>query len=255
MPPQRRSPRDARGPAVRRGRGAESGRESGRPPRARRRASHSLESVLTETVALLDEHGEAGLNFRALAGRLGGGVGSIYWYVSSKDELLDRASDHVLADVLAAVAEVGGGDPVDDLRTIAVTLFDAIVDRPWLGAYFMRNTLVQPNALRLFETLGQQALRLDLTARQRFHAVSAVVGFVVGTAADLGQEPPAEVLSGEVDRDEYLAATVEQWRQLDAEAFPYLHEIADEFEAHDDTDQFRAGLDLLLAGLRLQAGG
>lgn len=224
----------------------------GVPPR--RRASHSLESVLTEAVALLDEHGEPGLNFRALAGRLGGGVGSVYWYVSSKDELLDRASDHVLAGVLAEVRDVGGGDPVDDLRTIAVTLFDAIVERPWLGAYFMRNTLVQPNALRLFEKLGQQALRLDLTARQRFHAVSAVVGFVVGTAADLGQDPPAEVLSGEVGRDEYLDAAVDQWRALDPVEFPYLHEIADEFAGHDDTDQFRAGLDLLLAGLRLQAG-
>ncbi|WP_404350852.1 TetR/AcrR family transcriptional regulator [Phycicoccus jejuensis] len=225
------------------------------PPR--RRASHSLESVLTEAVALLDEHGEPGLNFRALAGRLGGGVGSVYWYVSSKDELLDRASDHVLAGVLADVRDVGGAggaDPVDDLRTIAVTLFDAIVERPWLGAYFMRNTLVQPNALRLFEKLGQQALRLDLTPRQRFHAVSAVVGFVVGTAADLGQDPPAEVLSGEVGRHEYLDAAVDQWRALDPVEFPYLHEIADEFAGHDDTDQFRAGLDLLLAGLRLQAG-
>lgn len=249
VPPQRRDPPDPRGPAVRRGRGGPRG------PRERRRASHSLESVLTETVALLDEHGEAGLNFRALAGRLGGGVGSIYWYVSSKDELLDRASDHVLADVLVAVQDVGGGDPVDDLRTIAVTLFEAIVDRPWLGAYFMRNTLVQPNALKMFETLGQQVLRLDLTARQRFHAVSAVVGFVVGTAADLGQEPPEAVLSGEVGREEYLAGAVAQWRALDPGEFPFVHEIADEFAGHDDTDQFRAGLDLLLAGLRLQAEG
>ena len=211
--------------------------------------------MLTETVALLDAHGEAGLNFRALAGRLGGGVGSIYWYVSSKDELLDRASDHVLAGVLTAVADVGGGDPIEDLRTIAVTLFDAIADRPWLGAYFMRDTEVQPNALRLFEKLGQQVLRLDLTRRQQFHAVSAVVGFVVGTAADMGQEPPPEVLSGEVDRAEYLAAAVAQWRALDPAEFPFVHRIADEFEGHDDADQFRAGLDLLLAGLRLQAGG
>ncbi len=31
--------------------------------------------------------------------------------------------------------------------------------------------------------------------------------------------------------------------------------IVDEFAVHDDTVQFRAGLDLLLQGLRLQAGG
>ncbi|WP_284327911.1 TetR/AcrR family transcriptional regulator [Demequina litorisediminis] len=56
-----------------------------RAPR-RRRASHSLEAVVAASVAILDESGEDALTFRALAARLGGGVGSIYWYVSSKDE-------------------------------------------------------------------------------------------------------------------------------------------------------------------------
>ena len=223
------------------------------PPSGRRRASHSLDAVLSEAVALLDTSGEQALTFRALAGRLGGGAASIYWYVSSKDELLDRAADHVLADVLAAVQDVGAGDPVDDLRTMALRIFDAIVERPWLGAYFMRNTEVQPNALAIYERLGEQVLRLDLTPRQSFHAVSAVVGFVVGTAADMGQEAPQAVLSGEVGREDYLARYAERWRALDASEFPFVHRIVDEFAGHDDADQFRAGLDLLLAGLRLQA--
>ncbi|KRB45788.1 TetR family transcriptional regulator [Terrabacter sp. Root181] len=210
--------------------------------------------MLSEAVALLDTSGEQALTFRALAGRLGGGAASIYWYVSSKDELLDRAADHVLADVLAAVQDVGTGDPVDDLRTMALRIFDAIVERPWLGAYFMRNTEVQPNALAIYERLGEQVLRLDLTPRQSFHAVSAVVGFVVGTAADMGQQPPEEVLSGTLGRDEYLARYAAQWRELDPATFPFVHVVVDEFAGHDDAEQFRAGLDLILAGLRLQAG-
>nr|AIA19091.1 Tetracyclin repressor, C-terminal all-alpha domain protein [uncultured bacterium]AIA19112.1 Tetracyclin repressor, C-terminal all-alpha domain protein [uncultured bacterium] len=225
-----------------------------RRPRERQRASHSLDAVLTEAVALLDESGESGLTFRALAARLGGGVASIYWYVSSKDELLDRAADHVLGDVLADVREVGGGDAVADVRTIAVTLFDAIVERPWLSAYFMRDTGVQPNALRLYELLGEQVLRLDLTPRQRFHAVSAVVGFVVGTAADMSQQPPAAVRSGELRPEDHLAGAIAQWRALDPDEFPFLHHVVDEFATHEDSEQFRAGLDLLLDGLRRQAG-
>ena len=214
-----------------------------------------MEAVLTEAVALLDEAGEPALTFRALAGRLGGGVASIYWYVSSKDELLDRATDHVLGGVLTEVeGQTGSDDPIDDLRVMALTLFDAIVNRPWLGAYFMRNTDVQGNSLRLYEKVGQQTLRLDLTPRQRFHAVSAIVGVVVGTAADLGQEPPQEVLDGVVDRDEYLSRYAQTWRALDSAEFPFVHEIVDEFEGHDDTEQFRAALELTLSGLRLQAG-
>lgn len=214
-----------------------------------------MEAVLTEAVALLDEAGAPALTFRALAGRLGGGVASIYWYVSSKEELLDRATDHVLGAVMSDVEKhIGGDDPIDDLRVTALTLFDAIVDRPWLASYFMRNTVVQGNSLRLYEKIGQQTLRLDLTPQQRFHAVSAIVGVVVGTAADLGQEPPQEVLDGAVNRAEFLGRFAQAWRELDPREFPFVHEIVDEFETHDDNEQFRAALELTLAGLRLQAG-
>ncbi|NEC65160.1 TetR/AcrR family transcriptional regulator [Streptomyces sp. SID9727] len=214
-----------------------------------------MESVLTEAVALLDEAGAPALTFRALAQRLGGGVASIYWYVASKDELLDRATDHVMGTVLAEIEKLpGGDDPIDDLRAMAVTLFDAVVERPWLGAYFMRNTDVQSNSLRVYEKLGRQTLRLELDARQRFHAVSAVIGVVVGSAVDMGQEPPEEILDGAVDREEYLGRFATAWRGLDPEDYPFVHEIVDEFDGHDDTDQFRSALDLTLAGLRLQAG-
>ncbi|MGD6740877.1 TetR/AcrR family transcriptional regulator [Streptomyces sp. BH106] len=214
-----------------------------------------MEAVLDAAVALLDEAGGPALTFRALAARLGTGVGTIYWYVANKDELLDRATDHAIAGVLAAVEEQpGSDDPIADLRAMAVAMFDAIVDRPWLSAYFMRNTDLQGNSLRLYEKLGEQTLRLDLTPRQRFHAVSAITGVVVGTATDLGLEAPQEVLEGEVDRDAYLDRFAEKWRSLDATEFPFVREIVDEFAGHDDRDQFLAALDLTLAGLRLQAG-
>lgn len=220
-----------------------------------RRASHSMEAVLTEAVGLLDENGVSALTFRALAQRLGGGVASIYWYVANKEELLDRATDHVIAAVLTDVRKLqAGDDPIDDLRVMALTLFDAIVDRPWVGAYFMRNTDIQVNSLRLYERFGQPTLRLDLTPRQRFHAVSAVVGVVVGTAVDMGREPPQEVLDGNADREEFIGRWAQAWRSLDPVAFPFVHDIVGEFDGHDDADQFRAALELTLAGLRLQAG-
>lgn len=231
------------------------GMSASRPARPdRRRASHSLDAVVGEAVAILDEGGESALTFRALAARLGGGVGSIYWYVANKDELLDRASDHVLSDVLDATARfTGGADPVEGVRGIAVALFDAVVRRPWLGSYFLRTAGMQPNGLRLYERLGQQVLRLGLAPREEFHAVSAVVGYVLGIAVDRAQQPPREVIDGTVTREEVTGRVADRWRSLDPDEFPFLHEIADEFERHDDGEQFRAGLDLLLAGLSQQA--
>ena len=149
-----------------------------------------------------------------------------------------------------AAATVGGRDPWPLNRRTS----GSPVDRPWLSAYFMRNTDVQGHSLRLYEKLGQQTLRLDLNPQQRFHAVSAILGVVVGTAADLGAEPPQEVLDGTVNRVEFLNRYAESWRKLDPAQFPFMHEIVDEFAEHDDRDQFLAALEPTLAGLRLQAG-
>ncbi len=242
MPTPRRRPEPA--PTRGGGRGA-----------VRRRASHSLEAVVEATVAILDEEGDSALTFRSLAARLGGGVGSIYWYVSSKDELLDRAADSVLASVVERPETyVDSDDPLADLRRLAIALFDVVAERQWLASYFMRNTGTQPNGLRVFERMGQHVLRLHLTPQQTFDAVGAVLGFVIGTAADLSTQPPQEVLDGTLDRDAYTADVAREWRELDPQEFPFLHTVLDVFAHHDDRDQFIAGLDLLLTGLRHQAG-
>ncbi len=208
---------------------------------------------MSKAVAILDEAGDSALTFRAMAARIGGGVGSIYWYVSSKDELLDKAADFVMDGVLADTREFSSDDPIDDLRHIAIALFETVVDRPWLGSYFMRNVATQPNSMRFYELVGQHVLRLGMPPTESFYAASAVVGFVIGTASDLGQEPPEELVTGQTTREEFFARTVAQWNELDPDEWPFLHTILDVFEGHDDTEQFKAGLDLILTGLRLQA--
>ena len=105
--------------------------------RRRPRASHSMDAVISEAVALLDEGGDNALTFRAL----GGGATGIYWYVSNKDESRDKASDFVVGKVLEQTEEfIDGADPIDNLRAMAMVAFNTIAERPWLADYFMRNT-------------------------------------------------------------------------------------------------------------------
>jgi AcrR family transcriptional regulator len=230
-------------------------RPAGPPAARRRRASHSIEAVLQAAIELLDESGEGALTFRALATRLGGGVGSVYWYVSSKEELLDRATDEVMGRVLAETdALVDGPDAIDNVRAVSVAMFDEMLRRPWLGNFLMRNTGVQTNSIRLFERMGQQLMGLDLTPKQRFHAVSSIVSYVVGVAVDMAQPPPQEFFDSGLEPAEFLRMFADRWRAYDADEFPFLHQIVDEFERHDDADVFLSGLDMLLAGLRQQAG-
>jgi AcrR family transcriptional regulator len=223
--------------------------------RGRQRASHSLDTVLAEAIAILDESGEKALTFRALAARLGGGVASIYWYVTSRDELLEKVTEEVMGRVLTETEPLTrGSDPVDNVRAVALALFDELVRRPWFGQYMLRNNGLQPNSMAMYERIGQQLLGLDLTPRQRFHAVSSIVSYVVGVAADLAEPPPKEFLESGLDREQFLGTLADRWRDLDPEEFPFAHDAAGEMATHDDLDVFRSGLDLLLAGVRMQAG-
>ena len=71
-------------------------------PRTTRRATHSLDQIVDTAIAMLDRDGTSGLTLRGLAAELGGGLGSIYWYVAGKAELLDLACDTLIGRALTA---------------------------------------------------------------------------------------------------------------------------------------------------------
>ncbi len=218
--------------------------------RGRQRSSHSLEAILETAITLLDESGEAALTFRELAARLGGGVGSIYWYVAGKDELLDRATDAVMGEVLAACEpHTQEPDPVESLRAMSLLLFGAMLEHPWVSNYLLRNVDLQPQAIRLYERFGQQLQRLDLSSRQRFWALSALLNYVIGAGAQLAPERGGGGRQPGPDRAE-IEVYADGWRALDPQEFPFVHEVADIFAQHDDADDFRAGLVMMLSGLR-----
>lgn len=211
----------------------------------------SLEAVLGAAVDLLDAEGEHALTLRSLARELDTGVGSLYHYVSGKDELLDRATNEVLGEVLDGLDLPD--DPYDALRVLCDQLYDGMQRHRWVANYLMRDTGMQPNSMRLFDLFGRQTQRLDLTARQRFNAVSTLISFVTGVGAEMRELPESAIEEGLTQR-ESLHRYADSWRQLDADEFPFVRETADVFESHDDHIQFRDGIDIFLAGMAVQAG-
>ena len=244
----------------------------GRGPGQRPRATLSLETVLDGAVELLDGEGEAGLTFRGLAGRLGGGVGSLYWYVRSKEELLDLATDSVLSRVIRDVEDLAAGrvsratigipDPlttpvtdldarIEELRVLGVTLFRQLEQHPWAARYLLRDSASQVNSLRYLELVGRELLPLDLTPAQQFYAATTILNFVVGIGGQMAyQSQPLDSDGRPIDREAFFAQALETWTGLPETDFPFLHAIGPVFANHDDFDQFCAGLDLVLAGIR-----
>ncbi|TWB42450.1 TetR/AcrR family transcriptional regulator [Nitrospirillum pindoramense] len=211
----------------------------------RRADALSKEKIVAAAILLLDAEGEGGLTFRALASRLATGSGAIYWHVADKGELLAAATDHVVTRAMSAI-EAGGADPRDAIRTIALGMFDTIDAHPWVGAQFSRAPW-QPAMLRVFEAIGARLWQLGVPEGARFNAWSTLVTYIFGAAGQNAAN--ARLQAPGTDRSAALADIAGGWSRLDAAEYPFLRQVAPQLAAHDDRDQFLAGVDLILAGI------
>ncbi|ATE54353.1 TetR/AcrR family transcriptional regulator [Actinosynnema pretiosum] len=213
--------------------------------RGRRRADAlSKERIVEAAIGILDAEGEKALTFRALTTRLATGAGAVYWHVANKDELLAVATEDVVGRVLAGVR--GGADPEEDVRALALGLFDAIDAHPWVGAQFAREPW-QPALLDVFEAIGGLVAALGVPERAQFDCASALGNYVLGVAGQNAAN--ARLAPKGVERAEFLETIAERWRRHDPELRPHAHRMAAHLVEHDDRAQFLAGINLILAGI------
>jgi AcrR family transcriptional regulator len=216
----------------------------GNPRGERRTDALSKDRIVTAAIEILDEGGERALTFRTLATRLSTGSGAIYWHVANKDELLAAITDHLIAHVVTGLDSSLGAR--EAIRAIALGVFDAIDAHPWVGTQLSREPW-QPAVLQLFEGVGARLDELGVPERAQFDCASALVSYVLGLAAQYAAG--ARLLAPDTERTAYLGATAEEWRRLDAAAFPFLHRVASQLPDHDEREQFLAGIDPILAGI------
>ncbi|GAA2205505.1 TetR/AcrR family transcriptional regulator [Nonomuraea monospora] len=117
-----------------------------RPPRDRQL---SRGQIVDAAVPVLDAEGHRGLSMRRIAADLGVTAGSLYWYVRTKDDVLELALDRVLGEVGADPDEpdwrLGLAGLARNTRTMLLRHRWALLEltvRPNLG----------PNAFTLAET-------------------------------------------------------------------------------------------------------
>ncbi|TCK25547.1 TetR/AcrR family transcriptional regulator [Pseudonocardia endophytica] len=218
-----------------------------RASRSRRTDSLTRERIIAAAVELLDAQGESGLTFRVLTQRLATGAGAIYWHVANKEELLTAATESVL---VAALAREVGGSPEEEIRAVALGLFEAIDDHPWLATQLSTELARNPRgtvAPRIFDAVGRRVRALGVPERGWFTASSALVHYVLGAAgqnvANAGAADPG------IDRSAFLDSVSAEWEALDADDFPFASAVAGQMRDHDDREQFLAGVDLVLAGI------
>jgi AcrR family transcriptional regulator len=216
-----------------------------RTQRAERRTDAlSKERIVEAAIEILDAGGESALTFRALAARLATGAGALYHHVASKDELLAAITEDVITSVMTGLT--AGPDPRQAIRAIALGVFDAIDAHPWVGAQLSREPW-QSAVLQILEGVGGPLQALGVPRRAQFDCASALVNYVLGLAGQYAAG--ARLLPRETDRAAFLATVAERWVQRDPAQYPFLHQVAAQLREHDDREQFRAGIDLILAGI------
>jgi AcrR family transcriptional regulator len=219
----------------------------------RRTEALSRERIVEAAVELLDADGEGGLTFRALSERLATGPGAIYWHVTNKDELLAAATDALLAAALVLEPDEApepADSPHDRIRAVALGLYDAIDDHPWLGTQLsaqISRSPAGPVTPRIFESLGRPIRALGVPQSSWFAATSALMYYVLGAAAQNAAN--ARTAGPEVDRAEFLDAVSSGWAALDPDEYPFTRAVAEQLRVHDDREQFLAGIALILAGV------
>lgn len=203
------------------------------------------ERIIAASITLLDNSGESGLTFRALAAQLATGAGALYFHVTDKSDLLTGACDAIVADAMQPTDT--GTSPEERLRAIGLGLFDAIDAHPWVGAVLAQAPGTMPT-VRILEGIGQQVRALGVPDHALWGATSALFSYIVGVAGQNAANARIGQARG-VDRVAFLDAIATAWSQLDPDRFPFTRSVANQLPAHDDRADFLAGIDLILAGI------
>ncbi|MFI2641703.1 TetR/AcrR family transcriptional regulator [Streptomyces sp. NPDC018610] len=209
------------------------------------------------TVRLLDAEGLARFSMRRLAAELNVTAMSVYWYVDTKDDLLELALDAAFGE-LSLPRPDAGEDWRDQLRGLATGYRALLVRHPWLSPLAGRYLNIGPNALAHAREVQRVVRRTGLPAHGITGAISAVFQFVYGYGtfeshffgriADSGLTPD-EYYRQSLDsagRSPEAAGVIEESRDIVAARG------GDTVEEMLDRD-FAFALDLLVAGIEAMA--
>ncbi|WP_309059902.1 TetR/AcrR family transcriptional regulator [Streptomyces sp.] len=155
------------------GRARRSGRGGGQP------SGLDRDRITEATVRLLDAEGLAKFSMRRLAAELNVTAMSVYWYVDTKDDLLELALDAAFGG-LTLPDPAADEDWRDQLRTLAREYRALLVRHPWLSPLAGRFLNIGPNALSFSRVVQQVIRKTGLPAHGVTGAISAVFQFVYG---------------------------------------------------------------------------
>jgi AcrR family transcriptional regulator len=236
-------------------------REHGKRPPGRA-GSLSRDEIVRTALAVADAEGPHAISMRRIARELNAGTMSLYWYVSSKEELLDLMLDALYGEL--AETEITG-DLRADLRTMAVSQRDMLRRHRWVMPFMAGRPPVGPKSLRNIErSLGIFAAT-GLTGETVMTALMSILTYVLGAVGREQQEERSQQDQERaqqrlgLSRDEMGNIYWEFLQQVMASGrypnFTEMIKLGVDPDARETMDErFEFGLDCLLDGIMARLG-
>lgn len=214
-----------------------------RQPRAERPALDRA-AITRAAISLADEHGLDAVSMRRVAEQLGAGAMSLYWYVSSKEDLYELMFDEVVGEI--RLPRKWSGDWRADLAKSARATRRILRRHPWVMLIG-----VQPGLGPKTQAWGQAYLSVfadhDLDMRTRVNILAAINNYIFGF---VHREVAWEQLRQRSGRtsDEWTKRLADYSRDVAVSEPDVADEITSRFELHGDAS-FEFGLTCMLDGI------
>lgn len=225
---------------------ARKGARSGQP------SGLDRERITSATVRLLDADGLDKFSMRRLAAELKVTAMSVYWYVDTKDDLLELALDAAFGEL--PLPDAAGGDWRAQLRALASEYRALLVRHPWLSPLAGRYLNIGPHSLAFSRVVQRVVRRAGLPAHGVTGAISAVFQFVYGYGT-IESHFAARVAAAGMTADEYVDSTmhavteVPDTARIIEESRDLLAARGGDTVAEMRDRDFAFALDLLVAGI------
>jgi len=144
---------------------------------------------VTAAIAMADADGLGAVSMRAVATTLGTGAGSLYRYLSSRDDLLDLMADRAAGE-LRPYPEAGG-DWLDAMLRVARRQLELYLRHPWLVEILPRPTAPGPQSLAWFDHCLAILRPVPAATAAKFEAIAMMTGVVSLFARSAAAGPPA----------------------------------------------------------------
>lgn len=211
------------------------------------------ERVLRAAVELADREGLESCAMRRVADELGVAVMSLYYYVSSKGELLDGMVDTVFSEIALPSCE---GDWKLAMRDRAISTREALTRHPWAVGLMESRMTPGPASLRVHDAVLGCLREAGFSIEMTVHAYSTLDAYIYGFALQERSAPfetaQESAAVAEEQVREFAELAEERHFGTLAEEFPYLAEVVGGHVAHVGVDfaaEFEYGLDLILDAL------